>query len=118
MDSIVDELYKEEFSKEKLTNYLKNNNLSLSQFCNNIAIFIANKYLIDGSDDSWELCDLAINSLSAYIFKIGENEDLPEPAWSIYLAFDNGEFYHDCDDHNTNPITKYTIPSLKKILKR
>ena len=43
--------------------------------------------------------------------------DVPEFAWSVYSAFDEGEFYHDNDSRDIDPSEKYTRPWIEKILK-
>jgi hypothetical protein len=36
-----------------------------------------------------------------------------QPAWSIYLAFDEGEYYHG---GSTDPVESFTRPQIRNIL--
>lgn len=45
-----------------------------------------------------------------------EVHDHPELAYSIYLAFDEGEYHHDGDDINLDTPDKYTKPIILEIL--
>ena len=60
---------------------------------------------------TYKFCDSAINfvmGLTTY--------DVPDFAWSVYSAFDEGEFYHDSDSRDIDPAEKYTRPWIEKIL--
>ena len=41
---------------------------------------------------------------------------LPEPAASICLAFDAGEFQHAGDGQQDDPVAKHTIPLLQEVM--
>lgn len=47
-----------------------------------------------------------------YALYIGKTGELPQPADSIYLAFDRGEYSIDDDD----PVEEHTRPVLRQIL--
>ena len=47
--------------------------------------------------------------------KFGDSFELPEPAFSIYEAFDAGE-YTRSDDDGEIPVIKYTQPWISEIL--
>ena len=46
--------------------------------------------------------------------KVGDGFEFPEPAFSIYEAFDAGEYAHD--DDGQDPVIKYTQPLISEIL--
>ena len=46
-----------------------------------------------------------------------ENFVFPEIAWDCFNAFDSGEFYHNEDDREIDPIEKYTKPAIEKLLR-
>jgi len=79
---------------------------------NELALIIARRF-ISGSM-SFEDADLAINSIWSLMIMNTENDAcLAEPAYSIYQAFDGGEYDHrDGDD----PIEKFTKPRTAELL--
>ena len=81
---------------------------TLGAFCNEVALVVAQRFL-DGKM-SFSDADAAANEF--YSLYIGEPIEIPEPADSIYLAFDCGEFAIDGED----PIEERTRPVLRKIL--
>lgn len=81
---------------------------TLGAFCNDVALVVAHCFL-DGKM-SFNDADAAANEY--YAFYIGKPIEIPEPADSIYLAFDRGEFAIDGED----PIEEYTRPALRVIL--
>jgi hypothetical protein len=60
----------------------------------------------------WD-ADAIANSLFAYAIHMGI---LPEPMYSVYLAFDAAESPAKGDCEGTTAELKYTRPKLKKIL--
>jgi roadblock/LC7 domain-containing protein len=42
--------------------------------------------------------------------------NLTDFAWSVFLAFDNGEFYHREDSRDADPVEKYTRPLSRQAL--
>lgn len=43
--------------------------------------------------------------------------EMPEPAFSIYQAFDAGEYWHSGDDREVFPWERWTRPELERILR-
>jgi hypothetical protein len=41
---------------------------------------------------------------------------LPDPAYQVFLAFDEGEYRHNGDADDVNPEDKYTRPMIREIL--
>ena len=86
-----------------------------SDVWNSLAIAIAERFLSDQL--TFDAADHAINVLwSLMVQDVGESEgarSLPEPADSIYLAFDAGEFDHS---DGADPVEKFTKPELQKII--
>ena len=81
---------------------------TLGAFCNDVALVVAQRFL-DGKM-SFDDADAVANELNALY--IGAPIEIPEPAESIYLAFDRGEFAVDGED----PIEEHTRPALRRIL--
>ncbi|MBL8523972.1 MAG: hypothetical protein JNN20_09805 [Betaproteobacteria bacterium] len=89
--------------------------LSPSEFLNTFARHVAHDYLAEKL--SFEVADVAMNSLSAYALKQYDVR-LPSYAWEVYLAFDQGEFRHPEDDDLIDPEEKYTRPEIQSIVVR
>ena len=111
---------KEKLETEKIFDYCKSNKITLNEYCNRVLIHIAQEFLQGKLDFTY--CDYLMNNI--YLLMIMDdisdsnyNTQMVEPAYSIYLAFDEGEFYHPEDDQNIDPSEKYTKPLLIKILK-
>ncbi len=112
MDSIIDEFITDCISgNDELGNYivnLKNTRTDISAFCNRAAIITARRFL--DRELSFDDADSIVNGI--YALYIGEPIELPEPADSIYLAFDRAEYAIGDED----PIEEQTRPMLQKIL--
>ncbi|HEV7298999.1 MAG TPA: hypothetical protein VGN72_06495 [Tepidisphaeraceae bacterium] len=87
---------------------------SFEDACNAVAIEIARQF--QRSQLTFRDADGAINAIEGQMIVSAANEtnaSLPEPAWSIYLAFDAGEWDHG---EAGDPVERYTIPLLKEAL--
>lgn len=84
----------------------------LYDFYNALALHIA-KSFIEGAL-SFEEADGAINVLNVIWTRdlAVSIDSFPEPGYSVYIAFDEGEYSIDGKDH----IELYTKPELKKLL--
>ncbi|MGI9235806.1 MAG: hypothetical protein ACR2QZ_00320 [Woeseiaceae bacterium] len=81
---------------------------TLGAFCNDVALVIARRFLDD--EMSFDDADAVANQF--YALYIGQPIEIPEPADSIYLAFDRGEFAIDGED----PVEEHTRPALRSIM--
>jgi len=102
--------------------YLKENHtqawsdiLSLSRIdlYNNIAMYLARAF--NNNELPFMFCDAVVNGMVALIVKVPDLKEMPEPFWSIFLASDNGEFYHD-GNRDEDPVEAHTRPMLAKII--
>jgi len=57
-----------------------------------------------------------MNLLFSDIVDLAVRAEMPEPAFSIYLAFDAGEYSHIGDATDAFPWEKWTLPELERIL--
>jgi hypothetical protein len=62
---------------------------------------------------SFSFCDAVVNDIHAVITRC--NEDRPDLFWSVFLAFDAGEFYHD-GNRDQDPVDTYTRPEIARIV--
>jgi len=58
-------------------------------------------------------CDRIVNDIHKVIMDV--NEDRPKLFWSIFLAFDAGEYYHE-GKRSEDPVATYTRPLIAKIV--
>lgn len=89
--------------------------LKPGEVCNEIALTVARRF--NDSAMTFEDADAVMNAISTIILGYGQDEvvTLPEPAWSIYLAFDAGEYDHG---EGADPIERFTKPLLREVLAR
>ena len=82
----------------------------LFELYNALALRIARLFL--AGSVSFHDADAAINSLNTIWLDDAIKYDFPEPAYSVYLAFDAGEYSVDDKD----PVELYTKPELRRLL--
>ena len=70
---------------------------------------------ITGTRD-FHYCDEVMNTFISDIIDLSMHADMPKPAFSIYQAFDAGEYWHTGDDRDVFPWEKWTRPELERIL--
>ncbi|WP_025112105.1 hypothetical protein [Pseudomonas sp. H1h] len=81
---------------------------------NQLAISVA-RLFITGTRD-FHYCDEVMNTVISDIVDLSMHADIPQPAFSIYQAFDAGEHWHSDDDQDVFPWEKWTRPELERIL--
>lgn len=82
----------------------------LFKFYNALALRIARLFMEDSM--SFSEADAAINSINTIWPDDAIKYNFPEPAYSVYLAFDAGEYSVGGKDH----IELFTKPELRKLL--
>lgn len=80
--------------------------------CDRLAFHLASGFY--KREFSYLFCDAVVNDIHRVF---GVTEDRPELFWSVYLAFDEGEYYHP-GDQNVDPVAKYTLPMIEKIVSK
>ena len=98
--------------------YCKLAEISPDEFCNEFAVYLAKGF--HAGRLTYEFCDEAINYLFQFFTtpSVFSPEKLPEPAFEINLAFDEGEYYRSSDPSDINLVEKYTRPHIIEILHR
>lgn len=81
---------------------------------NQVAMAVA-RLFIEGRRD-FHYGDAVMNTLFSDMVDLSLHADMPEPAFSIYLAFDAGEYRHPGDGQDELPWEKWTRPALERIL--
>lgn len=85
------------------------------ELLNQVAIAVARLFTCARRD--FHDCDAIMNTLFSDIIDVSLSADMPEPAFSIYLAFDAGEYWHRGDAQDVMPWEKWTRPELERILR-
>ena len=78
-----------------------------------VAVYLAQGFL--SGRLSFEFCDAAVVHLMG-IYNYGEI--VPDLAWEIWSAFDDGEWVRPEDAPDSNPQERHTRPALAEILQR
>jgi hypothetical protein len=86
--------------------------LTRAAFCDTFALHVAEEFV--AGKLTFEIADAAMNALNAYVQN--DNETLPEYADDVYLAFDAGEYHHHEDPREVDPVEKYTMPEVRKLV--
>ena len=61
----------------------------------------------------FEFCDAVVNDI--FSVTLSADEDRPKLFWEVYLAFDEGEYYHD-NNRDEDPVETYTRPQIASIV--
>ena len=89
--------------------------ITREQFADAVSRSVATGY--HNGDLGFSFCDGVMNHLYAFITQRGE---LPMPpyAQSVFVAFDEGEYYHRDDLPGASPEELYTKPRIRDIIAR
>jgi hypothetical protein len=88
--------------------------IEVSDLYNQIALIVAKRF--DAGTLSYEDGDCAMNAIFSMMMDDAANghpAPFVEPAWSIYLAFDDGEYFHG---GTTDPVETFTRPQIRHVL--
>ncbi|HKR45656.1 MAG TPA: hypothetical protein VJU59_39340 [Paraburkholderia sp.] len=83
--------------------------ISRLAFFDKLTHWLALEFL-EGRRD-FTFCDAVANNMMPL-----SEWNLTDFAWSVFHAFDNGEFYHQGDSRDIDPVKKYTRPALRQAL--
>jgi hypothetical protein len=113
-DSIIQDGVGGRFDHDAFYAFCRWNKIEFDDLCNSIALTIARRF--NETAMTYEDADGVANALSRLmIAHVTREADacLPEPAWSIFLAFDAGEY--DRGD-GTDPVECYTRRLVRQAL--
>jgi hypothetical protein len=82
---------------------------------NELSVAVAEGYL-QGSL-LYDFCDGVMNGIINAVVEVGMTNDMPQPAFSLYQAFDQGEWFRSNDPPETDPSEKYTKPVVEEIMR-
>lgn len=113
----IEKLYKKAITSKLLLNdielYSNSINVSIEDTFNEISLLFALRF--NEGSTSYDDADCAMNRIWSLMLDYVIKMDicLLEPCYSIYCAFDAGEYDHQ---DNADPIEKYTKPTIREIL--
>ena len=115
LDTLIHALVTTEGDPPSIASICDANRISPNELYNTTALEIARRF--DNERMSYEDADAAMNTIWIMmienISREGDGSELAEPAYSIYEAFDAGEYDHGDGE---NPVERYTKPAIKRIL--
>ncbi|NMN78960.1 hypothetical protein AF70_00045510 [Pseudomonas sp. KD5] len=82
---------------------------------NELSVTVAEGYL-QGSL-IYDFCDGVMNGIINAVIEVGMTNEMPQPAFSLYQAFDQGEWIRSNDPPETDPSEKYTKPVVQEIMR-
>lgn len=82
---------------------------------NGLSVAVAEGYL-QGSLP-YDFCDGVMNGIINAVVEVGMTNDMPQPAFSLYQAFDQGEWFRSNDTPETDPSEKYTKHVVEEIMR-
>ncbi|WP_338473487.1 hypothetical protein V3H56_14290 [Pseudomonas sp. MS646] len=82
---------------------------------NELSVAVAEGYL-QGSL-IYDFCDDVMNGIVNAVVEVGMTNEMPQPAFSLYQAFDQGEWIRSSDPPETDPSEKNTKPLVREILR-
>ncbi|MCK9798371.1 hypothetical protein M1B34_11700 [Pseudomonas sp. MAFF 302030] len=85
------------------------------QLLNELSVEVAEGFLAGAL--SYGFCDGVMNGVVGAIVNLGMVGDFPEPAFSLYHAFDQGEWVRSSDPVGTDPGEQYTRPIVMEIMR-
>ncbi|WP_434603715.1 hypothetical protein [Pseudomonas sp. R1-7] len=82
---------------------------------NELSVAVAEGYL-QGSL-LYDFCDGVMNGIINAVVEVGMTNVMPQPAFSLYQAFDQGEWIRSNDPPKTYPSEIYTKPVVEEIMR-
>ncbi len=113
LGEIIETSSKRGLERDTVESFCMEETITLPAFCDRFARTVAHCYA--SNEREFEFCDGAINNL--YAFMIASCIDtLPDYAFSVFLAFDEGEYHHRNDPCDADPGEIYTRPQIAKLI--
>lgn len=107
LEQLIQQATSGKINRAEVESYCVANNIEVPDLCNRIALTIAQRF--HAGTFSYKDGDGVMNALFSLIVEY----ETVEPAWSIYLAFDEGEYNHD---GSSDPVESFTRPQIRNIL--
>lgn len=111
LDDLIRKAVDESFDAAEVAAFCKEQAMTQAEFADVVSRSVATRY--DSGELDFGFCDGVMNQLFGFAMKECE---MPPYAFSVFLAFDEGEYYHPKDSRDTDPEQLYTRPAIAKIL--
>jgi hypothetical protein len=85
--------------------------ISRAALYDQIAIYLARGFY--DLELTFTFCDAIVTDIHGVI--TGANEERPDLFWSVFLVFDEGEYYHK-NNRDEDPVEVYTRPQIAQII--
>lgn len=113
VEALLNKAQEDGLELTELSVYCRDLGLHPAELLNALSIEIARRFVLD--EMPYEVSDDIMNGLFTAIFDVGMDEAMPQPAFNIYLAFDEGEYQNlGGSDHIAE---RYTRTYLVEILR-
>ncbi|MBD9399055.1 hypothetical protein [Pseudomonas sp. PDM11] len=89
--------------------------LSPADLLNTLSIEVARRFVLN--EMSYDIGDAIMNGLMTAIIDLSLETQMPQPAFDIYRAFDDGEYLKRGDTNQPLPCERYTRPQLLGIVR-
>jgi hypothetical protein len=86
--------------------------LSRSELYDRIGLYLARGF--QNSQLTFEFCDAVVNDLHSVI--TFADEARPALFWKVYLVFDEGEYRHENDEPESDPVETHTRRTVAEIV--
>lgn len=116
VDTLLGKAQQDELTLIELSLCARQLGLGPAELLNVLSIEVARRFVQGGMP--YAVGDDIMNGLFSAIFDLGMDEQMPQPAFDIYLAFDEGEYQHLGDQEHIIPSERYTRPQLLALLQR
>ncbi len=98
-------------SEEDINQWSELTGLNRATLYDQIALHLAHGF--HANEMPFEFCDRIVNAIHGVITLAGE--DWPEIFWATFLAFDEGEYYHQSNPEE-DPVELFTKPQIADIV--
>lgn len=115
IETLLSTAQRAELKLTDLLFYSRQLGLRPAELLNTLSIEAARRFIL--GEMSFEIGDDIMNGLFTVIVDLGMDEQMPQPAFNIYLAFDEGEYHHSGGSEHIKPSECYTRLQLLELLR-
>ena len=108
---IVQQAAEASLTEEVVSAFCQQQGITRDEFLDLFSAHVARGFL--SGPLRFEFCNSAMNELPGFT-----RYELPAFAWSVYDAFDAGEYRHTGDFDSDDPVEKYTRPAVRQLLEQ
>ncbi len=113
LDEIIQKAADEPFARVDINAACRDCGLTVAELCDAISRRIASGYA--SGELTFLFCDGVMNHLFSFM-TVTHDEAPPPYTWSVFAAFDEGEYTHPSDPPGSSAEELYTKPMIAKLL--